>query len=268
MAAKRLLLIDGDQFIFKSSAALERETQWDDDNHVLYSNAEQVWSNLEAMLARIFKRFNTDRHFLCFSTHPYFRRELCPEYKAARKGARKPLCYSQVRERAAKEYKALSFPTLEADDVMGIMATKPSDYQRIIVSQDKDMKSIPTSVWDGKDMFHVTPAEADYAHLYQTIVGDTSDGYKGCPGCGPVKAAKILPPLEAWPEKLPWHCVVQAFKDKGLDEDEALKQARLARILRWEDWDATNKKPIMWTPPALSSEQSSGTAQDETAPAT
>ena len=30
----------------------------------------------------------------------------------------------------------------------------------------------------------------------------------------------------------------------------ALLNARLARILRWSDWDAKNKQPILWRPPA------------------
>ena len=30
---------------------------------------------------------------------------------------------------------------------------------------------------------------------------------------------------------------------------DAIKQARLARILRNEDWDAVKKEPILWTPP-------------------
>ena len=66
--------------------------------------------------------------------------------------------------------------------------------QAIIVSQDgvKDMKTIPTIVWDGKDLLTISEPWADYWHLYQTLVGDTSDGYKGCPGVGKVKAEKLL----------------------------------------------------------------------------
>ena len=39
------------------------------------------------------------------------------------------------------------------------------------------------------------------------------------------------------------------YKRAKLDEEEAITQARLARILRASDWDSENKKPILWQPP-------------------
>ncbi len=39
---------------------------------------------------------------------------------------------------------------------------------------------------------HITLAEADRYHLYQTLVGDATDGYPGCPGVGEVAANKVL----------------------------------------------------------------------------
>ena len=44
--------------------------------------------------------------------------------------------------------------------------------------------------------------------------------------------------------------VVETFKEKGLTEDDALINARLARILTVDDYDFTTKKPIPWTPKA------------------
>jgi len=48
-----------------------------------------------------------------------------------------------------------------------------------------------------------------------------------------------------------WKHVKAAYEDRGFTADDAIKQARLARILRNEDWDARNKKPILWTPPRI-----------------
>ena len=39
------------------------------------------------------------------------------------------------------------------------------------------------------------------------------------------------------------------FKDKELTEEDALVNARLARILTVDDYDFENKKPKLWTPP-------------------
>jgi DNA polymerase I len=249
------LLIDGDQFLFKATAAVEHEIRWDEQNHVLYSNEVEAWGNFEGMLKRIFERFEVEPYqaILCFTSSPSFRAKLYPEYKAHRQ-TRKPLCYGLLRKKCEEFYAVQAVAGLEADDVMGILATAPNGLESIIVSEDKDMKTIPTSVWDGKDLITYTEAEANYWHLYQTLVGDKVDGFSGCPGVGPVKAEKILDTTE-WEdggkvanEYPKWPRVVEAYKKAGLTEEDALLNARLARILRWSDWDLEKKEPILWSP--------------------
>lgn len=248
---KKTVLIDGDEFIFKSCAAVEEEVLWDDQNHTLFSNPNKAWKVLSDMVERIFDRFATRDHTVCFSTEPRtnFRYSVDPTYKNNRTESRKPLCYKTMRERMQNEYTWKDFHDLEADDVMGMLATQPTSSQKIIVSQDKDMKTIPATVWTGKDLLHITNIEANYWHMFQTLVGDTSDGYKGCPGVGKVKAEKLL--NECLNEKgvhTMWPTVVALYEKAGLTEADALTQARLARILRWSDWDNEKKEPILWTP--------------------
>jgi 5'-3' exonuclease len=253
--ARKLLLIDGDQFVFTAAVAIEREIRWDADNHVLYSNPELAYTNFEAMIKRIFERFETDDHALTFSSSTNFRYEVDPTYKSNRKGARKPMCYAAVRELADVSYNTITMEGLEADDIMGILATKPGDAQRIIVSQDKDMKTIPGTLWTGVDLLQISEAEADYNHLYQTLIGDATDSVKGCPGIGPVKAEKILTSAAVEGEMTDenenpwlWGRVKATYEKAKLTEADAIQQARLVRILRWSDWDYDAKKPILWTP--------------------
>jgi DNA polymerase-1 len=158
------------------------------------------------------------------------------------------MCYWDVRERAEAVFKTKSFAGLEADDVMGILATKPSDKRRIICSADKDMKTLPATIWNGKDLETYSVLQADMFHMYQTLIGDTADGYKGCPGIGPVKAEKLLAEATNEGVQYMWPAVVAAYESKGLTEADALLQARLARILRHSDWDGEKKQPILWTP--------------------
>lgn len=250
---KKLLLIDGDQFLFTACIAIEKEIRWDDQNHVLYSNRVEARHNFDGTIQRIFDRFKTEDHVLTFTKGINFRLGIDSTYKNKRVGVRKPLCYAELREEIESDYTCLAYDTLEADDVMGILATKPDlKKQPIIVSQDKDMKTIPTTIWDGKDLWRQTEAEANYFHLYQTLIGDAADGYPGCPGVGPVKAEKILyaNPGDAPDAVWYWACVRQAYEKAGLTEADALRQARLARILRSSDWDNVNKKPILWSPHA------------------
>lgn len=246
------LLIDGDQFLFKAAVACEQEIRWDEQNHVLYSNEVEAWGLFQDMIKRITERFETDRFALCVSSYPIWRTKLTPTYKAGR--SRKPLCYPLLLEKAGAEYQILTAPGLEADDVMGIMATKPSAgvVQNIIVSQDKDMGTIPGTRWDGESLITATKAEADYFHLFQTLTGDKTDGYQGCPGVGPVKAAAILSNNVDEPDDTEtpwrWHRVVAAYVRAGLTEEDALLNARLARILRWSDWDQEKKEVKLWCP--------------------
>ena len=45
-----------------------------------------------------------------------------------------------------------------------------------------------------------------------------------------------------------WKTIVKAFAEKGLDEDVALQNARLAKILTIHDYDLEKQRPILWTP--------------------
>ena len=63
-------------------------------------------------------------------------------------------------------------------------------------------------------------------HLIQTLAGDQTDGYGGVPGIGVKRAIALLDK-----DGYTWDTVVKAFKSKELDEDVALMNARLAKIL-------------------------------------
>ena len=45
-----------------------------------------------------------------------------------------------------------------------------------------------------------------------------------------------------------WKAVVEAFKEKDLTEEDALVNARLARILTADDYDFERKEPKLWSP--------------------
>jgi 5'-3' exonuclease len=250
---RTILLIDGDQYLHRACAAVERDERWDDENHVLYSNCVEAWEVVEGSIEKVLSHFGEKDHVICLSEGRIFRKDIDPSYKAARSVTRKPLCFHALKEKLVATRKCVSFPTLEADDVMGILATKPGPDNKIIVAQDKDMKTIPAKVWDGYKFYNITEEQANYWHLYQTLVGDTSDGYKGCPGVGPKKAEALLKTVHAddtGADTYVWAVVVKAFEKAGLTEADALRNARLARILRWSDWCSETKTPKLWTPPS------------------
>jgi DNA polymerase-1 len=246
--ARTILLIDGDQYLFRGCAATERDVKWDDENHVLASNEVEAWDTVSGAFKNILEHFGHGDLVITLSDYsvPCFRYSVDPTYKNNRAASRKPLCYWDVREKLHAEFKCISMPGLEADDVMGILATKPGPDDKIIVSRDKDMNTIPGKLWNGTTFKVISEADADYYHMYQTLIGDTADGYKGCPGIGPKKAEIIL--KSDFAGQPTWPFVVATFEKMGLTADDALRQARLARILRWQDWDSKKKEPILWSP--------------------
>lgn len=249
---RSILLVDGDQYLHRACAATERDTRWDEENHILLSNEVEAFDTVVQSLKKITDHFNNNDMVVCFSEGRCFRYDIEPTYKGNRVNSRKPLCFFDVRDMLIKEYKNVRLDGLEADDVMGILSTKPGPDEKIIVARDKDMQTIPGKLWDGMKFKLISEHDADRFHMYQTLIGDAADGYKGCPNIGPVKANKLLddPDKDNFPRMTSelWHRVKKAFVDAGLTEDDALKQARLARILRWSDWDSKLKKPILWSP--------------------
>lgn len=237
------LLIDGDQYLYKAACGVEKEVKWDEENHVIWSNVEDAWGCLKENIDALVDKFSPTNFVFCLTGKDNFRKGIYPLYKAQRAATRKPICYADLAQRLRESYTVIQYGSLEADDVLGILATKPSNRRKIIVSQDKDMRTIPTTVYNGNELVTYPEAEANYNHMFQTLCGDTADGYPGCPGIGPVKAAKLLDgAADMWP------MVVGAFTKAGLSEADALVQARVARILRCSDWDDSKKEPILWEP--------------------
>ena len=237
------LLIDCDFVVYKCTAAAESEIDFGDDVIVVTSSFKEAYSCVKRELNRIANKFGSfDEMILFFSDSKNFRKDIQKNYKGHRQ-RKKPCGYRRVIKKLTEEYSVIKMPTLEADDSMGIYATKNTG--NIIVSPDKDMRQIPGMLWNFEESTLIKPEEGAKWHLIQAMAGDNTDGYAGVPGIG-VKRAVAL-----FEEKgYSWKTVVEAFKEKGLSEDIALENARLARILTNEDYDDEKMEPILWSPSA------------------
>ena len=235
------LLIDADFIVYKSCAAAETEIDWSDDTILVTSNFNDAYNATLRELTKIRDKFEAFTPIiLFFSDTKNFRKKILPEYKGHR-NRKKPCGYKRVINRLKTEFDVIIMPELEADDAMGIYATQyPGNT---IVSPDKDMRQIPGKLYNLDELFTVSPNEGAAWHLTQSMAGDQTDGYGGVPGIG-VKRAETLFNKKG----CSWQTVVEAFEDKGLTEEDALLNARLARILTIDDYDQQSQTPRLWTP--------------------
>ncbi len=237
------LLIDADFIVYKACAAAESEVDFGDDVILVTSNFSDAYGATKRELTKLENKFGSlSTLILFFSDSVNFRKKILPDYKGHR-NRKKPCGYKRVINALKKEYKVIIKPGLEADDSMGIYATKyPGN---LIASPDKDMKQIPGQLYNFDETFTITPEEGAKWHLIQTCAGDQTDGYGGISGIGVKRAVSLFE------EKgYSWKTVVNAFVEKGHTEEEALVNARLAKILTAEDYDFKKKRPILWSPSA------------------
>jgi 5'-3' exonuclease len=236
------LLIDADYIVYKCCAATETEIDFGEDLIVVTSRFSEAYEYVERELYNIASDLGCfDDSILFFSDSVNFRKSIDPAYKGHR-NRKKPCGYKRVINKLKEEYHVVVMPTLEADDALGIYATKETGH--IICSPDKDMRQIPGQLFDlTQEVVEITPEMGDRWHLIQAMAGDQTDGYAGIPGIG-IKRAEAL--LEA--NGATWQTVVDAFAAKDLDESVALMNARLAKILQCDDYDFTNQEPRLWNP--------------------
>lgn len=284
----RTALIDGDIFIFTAASANEYETQWEPWLWTLHADLPAAIAQFRDMVDTITTDLEADRVVVAITDEHNWRKDVMPTYKHQRVSKRKPVIYKAMREFVAEEYQTYQRPGLEGDDILGILSTHSHliEGEKIIVSLDKDMKSIPglllndgharkaMAQFGGRYSDHiqtVTVEEADHFHRLQTLTGDITDGYPGCPGIGPVRAEKLLADglvLESRERTVmrgarkgeqeitwegtrpgtPWEIIVSAYRSMGLTEEVALLNARVARIARANDYDFQSKEIKLWLP--------------------
>lgn len=241
----RNILVDADLYLFQATVASEETICWDIDGDIwsLRADLKKAKKAFTERLEGFKERLDGEHLVLCFTTGSNFRKTVYEPYKSNRKKTRKPVGYAHMVTWAMEHWPSITVDTLEADDIMGILQSAPG-YETVIVSDDKDLLGVPGIVYRPMkdEIIDVSLPEADAWFLKQCLMGDTTDGYKGCPGMGPKTAEKVLGNHPSWEQ------VAQAYIKAGLTRKDALVQSRCARILRWDDWDQDTQQLKLWEP--------------------
>lgn len=158
--------------------------------------------------------------------------------------APKPAHLPALRKHLEDEWGAVVVNGQEADDAIAIEATAYGD-NCVMVSVDKDFDQIPGWHYNfvKKLGYYVTPEQGLLSFYKQLLTGDSADNIMGLKGIGPVKAAKILAPVDL---TLPLDAINEALYDlcfTAYEEktDELTETARLLWLRRIEN--------EMWMPP-------------------
>ena len=241
------LLIDADWLIYSSCCSCEQDIKWDDNLHTLHCDERDIHEMIDGRVEYYQKiAEDNDDVVMCFTQYPTFRHTIFPEYKANRKNKRKPLALYAMVEQIGQRYKSESYTGLEGDDVMALLATSKKYPNPVIVSPDKDMRSVPCTLLANDDMELITKKKADRHWMIQALTGDATDNYKGLEKVGPVTAEKILGDAKTLPDM--WNKVVEAYEKKKQTFADAVLTAQLARILRKGDYDFKTQEVTLWTP--------------------
>lgn len=245
-----LVLIDADIWLYRACDSAMEEIVWDDDGIV------SVYCDLNAAKRTIkeLKKIHDDLGDIvfCLSEGESFRKKVFESYKSNRAGKRKPVGLKQLKDWLKIEHRTKFIDGLEGDDVIGILATKTKDREVIMVSDDKDLNTVPGRLLRlGEDITNSVGSSWWYTY-YQALTGDITDGYPGLKGCGPKGAEKLLGARAKASddfEAVGWPIVERAFCDAGMTTDDAIAMVRCAKILTDNLWDGKKGEPKLWHPP-------------------
>lgn len=181
-------------------------------------------------------------------------------YKGTRKGV-KPWHFDNLTVYMRDVLNAVITDGIEADDLITVDHLA-SGGSTIICSRDKDLRQVPGWFysWElGKQAQfgpYLVPQEGwlkmgeknkltgcGLAFFYsQMLTGDVVDNVPGLPGCGPVKAYKIITEhtTNVWPQVV---CREYAEHYGDYWEDRVLEQGRLLWMTRRLNEDGT---PVLW----------------------
>ena len=245
-------LVDADSLLYRVLCPLEEKVVWNEQEVETlgeepevdyFINLPQAYKTFDQMIENILFATGCDDALLVFTSSGNFRDDLPIQYKANRKTLRKPTGFKELLAYAYDSYNTKDHPKLEADDIVVYLKTKyPDKYVLCAIDKDVVNQTVGTHYnYNTDEETEVTQEEATYFAYYQTLTGDVTDGYKGCPDIGPIKAKKIL--ADCKDEAEMWEAVVTTYESKKLTERDAILTMNLANMHQFD-----GRNVVLWKP--------------------
>jgi 5'-3' exonuclease len=235
----------GDVLVYRMGFALENEEE-DYVGPWVGGYLNEIAANL-LQVAEWSRDFDT-QIFLSPTGKENFRYSIYDQYKANRVQP-KPKYYDLIRSYLIAVEEAVVTQGQEADDAIGIASAEQA-HKGIIVTVDKDLRQIPTTLFNPvKKTLETVSVEEGIRWFYiQLLTGDISDNIPGIPGIGPVKAERIVSTalITSLEDTLYWLVLREylfAFQNLTTSEvqDMVIRNGKLLKIRQSEE--------EIWEPP-------------------
>jgi DNA polymerase-1 len=187
MEDRTIAIIDADSVVWNTAYACDKQ-------------GGDFRDHLGPWLQELFNRVGAT-HYIGVLQSPEIQRRkaLFPTYKSKRPP--KPTWYEsygpEIETYLREVIGFISSPAgYESDDAVASYARlcRESKIKYVVCGIDKDLKMIEGRHYNYREEreFLISPIQADYHLFTQVLTGDDTDTIGGCPGIGPVKAAKAL----------------------------------------------------------------------------
>jgi DNA polymerase-1 len=205
------MLVDGDLLVYKITSSLEEAIDWGDDVWTLSSDLKKGKQLFTQAIAYYWDLTKSNSAIICFSDQENFRKKIDSGYKSHRKKIRKPVSYAPMRKWIEETHHTICYPNLEADDAIGLLATGEHKDNCVIISGDKDMRTIPAwqcCIIDDQIESRVLNEKINIAEC--------------------------------------WEAVLREYYRNKYSIEDVYHQARLARILREGEYNYKTNKVKLW----------------------
>jgi len=197
------LLVDGDIVAYRCAASMEPSkkaeprTLTEEETNF---EREIAIARCDTLMRELIHTTGADTYQCFLSGRANFRYRVYPEYKANRRDTIDPRFRADCKAFLLKEWNATESHGCEADDLLGVAQTEDS----IIATIDKDLLMIPGwhYNWVRDEKTYTAPLDGIKYCYKQMLIGDKVDNILGIDGLGPVKAGKIIDPLETEEEMI------------------------------------------------------------------
>ena len=177
----KTLLVDGDIAVYRPCCIHN-----DDDD----TDRAAIARKIEKAVNLMVQQAGCDDYIFCLTTSVNFRDFLVDDYKDNRSDVERPVNLKWAKRWAMQHLNALVKVGLEADDLLGILATEDT----VTWSLDKDIRQIPGKHLDDETRQIITVTkegtlrdkgkkiyfDGNVGMMYQLLIGDGADYIIGC----------------------------------------------------------------------------------------